>query len=170
MDIDRLRKLSGLNEKRPGDRGFTPGVQVPPDRLKNDRGFTPGEPEPGYEPGNRGFIPGAPQVPPMPTPKPGKPSPKPKSPPRPTPPSRPNRPEIPSPAPAPVPSRPDRPDRPPFEPKIPSRKKPFDAELIHMPPPDWDGWDKYRDPRSYPKKTPEPALPSLREYLKMVRR
>ena len=37
MDIDRLRKLSGLNEKRPGDRGFTPGVQEPADRLKNDR-------------------------------------------------------------------------------------------------------------------------------------
>ena len=29
MDINRLRKLSGLNEKRPGDRGFTPGVQEP---------------------------------------------------------------------------------------------------------------------------------------------
>ena len=157
MDIDRLRKLSGLNEKRPGDRGFTPGVQEPEDRLKNDRGFIPGEPEPGYEPGDRGFIPGAPQVPPMPTPEPDKSSPKPlpydpyypkpKSPPRPTPPSRRGLPD-------------------------------FDGDkLIYMPPPDWDGWDEFRDP----KKIPGPALPkkpddtvitspSLRDYLKMVRR
>ncbi len=29
MNIDRLKKLSGLNEKRPGNRSFTPGVQEP---------------------------------------------------------------------------------------------------------------------------------------------
>ena len=44
---------------RPGDRGFTPGVQEPEDRLKNDRGFTPGVQEPEDRLKNdRGFTPG----------------------------------------------------------------------------------------------------------------
>ncbi len=135
---DFINLISELDEKRKGDRGFTPGVQEPEMRLKNqrgfipgepepgyepgNRGFIPGEPEPGYEPGNRGFIPGAPQVPPMPTPD------------KPSRPSRPSRPKIPSPGspdaplrdgpPVPKPNpRPgiDFPMAPPTEPSRPVR-------------------------------------------------
>ena len=178
MDIDRLRKLSGLNEKRPGDRGFTPGVQEPEDRLKNDRGFIPGEPEPGYEPGNRGFIPGAPQVPPMPTPDKPNPKPSPGGP----------RPDRPNPKPSPGGPRPDprpypkpspggppvpKPDpRPGIDFPGPSRRDEIDSELIYMPNPDWDGWDKYDQMPDFPKKDDDTVIksPSLRDYLKMIRR
>ena len=178
MDIDRLRKLSGLNEKRPGDRGFTPGVQEPEDRLKNDRGFIPGEPEPGYEPGNRGFIPGAPQVPPMPTPDKPNPKPSPGGP----------RPDRPNPKPSPGGPRPDprpypkpspggppvpKPDpRPGIDFPRPSRRDEIDSELIYMPNPDWDGWDKYDQKPDFPKKDDDTVIksPSLRDYLKMIRR
>ena len=173
MDINRLKKLSGLNEKRPGDRGFTPGVQEPADRLKKDRGWTPGvqepadrlkkdrgwtpgAPEPGQEPGDRGFIPGAPQVPPMPTP------------------------DKPNPKPSPGGPRPDRPKPQPKIPTAPGRRglPDFDGtKLIHMPPPDWDGWDEFRDPKkipgpALPKKVDDPVIksPSLRDYLKNIRR
>ena len=178
MDIDRLRKLSGLNEKRPGDRGFTPGVQEPEDRLKNDRGFIPGEPEPGYEPGNRGFIPGAPQVPPMPTPDKPNPKPSPGGP----------RPDRPNPKPSPGGPRPDprpypkpspggppvpKPDpRPGIDFPGPGRRDEIDSELIYMPNPDWDGWDKYDQMPDFPKKDDDTGIksPSLRDYLKMIRR
>ena len=169
MDIDRLRKLSGLNEKRPGDRGFTPGVQEPEDRLKNDRGFIPGEPEPGYEPGNRGFIPGAPQVPPMPTPD--KPNPKP-SPGGPRPDRPKPQPKIPSPGGPPVP-KPD--PRPGIDFPGPS-KEPSKPVIMGIAPPEgFDSWnDYYADPRPDSiKRGPMPGgakTPSLRDYLKNIRR
>ena len=178
MDIDRLKKLSGLNEKRPGDRGFTPGVQEPEDRLKKDRGFIPGKPEPGQEPGDRGFIPGAPQVPPMPTPDKPNPKPSPGGP----------RPDRPNPKPSPGGPRPDprpypkpspggppvpKPDpRPGIDFPGPSRRDEIDSELIYMPNPDWDGWDKYDQMPDFPKKDDDTVIksPSLRDYLKMIRR
>ena len=149
MDIDRLKKLSGLNEKRPGDKGFTPGVQEPEDRLKKDRGFIPGEPEPGQKPGDRGFIPGAPQVPPMPTPEPDKPSP------APFPPS-PGGPPVPKPDP-----------RPGIDfPKAPKRRE-IDDVL-------YGGYSMDPEARRRQgggeRELPMGKTPSLRDYLKMVRR
>jgi len=55
----RRRQGGGEIPKRPGDRGFTPGVQEPEIRLKNQRGFTPGVQEPATKLQNkRGFTPG----------------------------------------------------------------------------------------------------------------
>ena len=178
MDIDRLRKLSGLNEKRPGDRGFTPGVQEPEDRLKKDRGFIPGEPEPGYEPGDRGFIPGAPQVPPMPTPEPDKPTPAPfpyepypvpggpppEDPDRPMPGPKPDRPKIPSPGGPPVP-KPD--PRPGIDFPMPTKRPEIDAIL-------YGGYSMDPEARRRQgggeRELPMGKKPSLRDYLKLVRR
>ena len=172
MDINRLKKLSGLNE-RPGDRGFTPGEQEPADRLKNNRGFTPGAPEPGQEPGGRGFIPGAPQVPPMPTPdrpsrpdRPDRPMPKPDIPRRP----EPFRPTTPSPGGPPVPKPDPRPGIDfPMTPPSPSDPSPL---MGIAPPEGFDSWNEYyADSRSDKEKMGGPRkIPSLRDYMKMIRR
>jgi len=157
MDINRLRKLSGISE----DPMQAPPKKRPP--MPRPGMPTPDKPSPAPFPSEPYPVPGGPppkepdRPQPMPTPEPDKPSPKPfpkdpyypkpKSPPRPTPPSRRGLPD--------------------FE----------GDKLIYMPPPDWDGWDEFRDP----KKIPGPALPkkpddtvitspSLRDYLKMVRR
>ena len=127
MDINRLRKLSGISEDP---------MQVPPKK----RLPMPKPPMPTPEP-----------EPPMPTPTPDTPQP------------------MPDPIPGPKPGKPSIPT-------APSRRDEIDSELIHMPPPDWDGWDEFNKLKpnfpASPKKDDDTVItsPSLRDYLKMVRR
>jgi len=59
MGIEYIPPGENPKGPRPGDRGFTPGVQEPETRLKNQRGFTPGVQEPETRLKNqRGFTPG----------------------------------------------------------------------------------------------------------------
>lgn len=121
---------------RPGDRGFTPGVQEPEDRLKNDRGFTPGEdeldigadqpgepiPEPRPTPDPEPTPGGGPEEPPTPIPGEPIPEPRPRPAPTPTPGGGPEEPPTPTPGepipeprptPAPTPTPGGGPEEPP---------------------------------------------------------